>query len=68
MDDLIDTPVKIKGQAGGLAVYAKYGSDHMREIGKKGAETFWNKYTLQPIGINEFAIVDRKTNQIVATR
>lgn len=52
---------------GGKAVYLKYGTDHMRKLGKAGAAATWNRYTLQPINLNDFAMVNKETGQIVAT-
>ena len=55
------------GRRGGRATVAKYGADHMREIGKRGAAAFWKRYTLQPVGLNDFAIVKRDdTREVVA--
>ena len=54
------------GRLGGKATARKYGKEHMAEIGRKGAETTWTRYTLQPIGVNQFAMVNKETNQIVA--
>lgn len=34
----------VRGQAGGLAVLAKYGPEHFREMGRKGFESFTSKY------------------------
>lgn len=48
------------GRRGGRATVAKYGADHMAEIGRKGAATFHKRYRLQPVGLNDFAIVSRK--------
>ena len=54
------------GRLGGKATAKKYGNEHMAEIGKKGAEATWEKYTLQPAGTSRFAMVNKETNQIVA--
>jgi general stress protein YciG len=54
------------GRMGGLATFARHGPDHMRTIGKRGAATFWKRYTMQPAGLSDFAIVKRKTNEVVA--
>ena len=52
---------------GGQAVVKKYGSEYMREIGKKGARSFHTKYALKPVGTVNFAIVRRSDNVIVNT-
>ncbi len=49
------------GRKGGLATFAKYGSDHFRNIGKRGARVFWSRYKLEPVGQSDFAIVNRET-------
>jgi general stress protein YciG len=54
------------GRIGGQALYAKKGPDYFREIGRKGAETTWNKYSLVPMGTNQFAMVERETGRVVA--
>jgi len=52
------------GQLGGLTTLKRYGKKHMSEIGKQGARVFWETYTLSPIGLTKFAIVNRKTRII----
>ena len=54
------------GRKGGLATVARHGPDHMRQIGKRGARAFWNRYTLRPAGLSDFAIVRRETNEVIA--
>lgn len=51
---------------GGKTTSKKYGKDHMRAIGKKGAESTWAKYTLQPVGLNNFALVEKETGEVKA--
>lgn len=53
------------GRKGGLAVFNKYGSEYMRQIGKKGAEVFHSIYYVQPVGIRSWVIVGRKDNKII---
>lgn len=53
---------------GGKAVFKKYGREYMQAIGRKGAQAFWAKYKLVPIQANNFAIVNKETNEIVATQ
>jgi general stress protein YciG len=54
------------GSKGGRVTVAKHGREHMRKIGSKGAAAFWKRYTLRPAGTSDFAIVDRKTNEVIA--
>lgn len=54
------------GRRGGKATVAKHGREHMRRIGRRGAETFWKRYTLRPTGTSDFAIVDRETDKVIA--
>lgn len=54
------------GQLGGRATLARYGHDHMRRIGKRGAVTFHRLYQLEPAGINDFAILKRETGEVIA--
>lgn len=53
------------GRLGGKRTFEKYGSDHMRAIGKRGALVFHAKYQLVPVHMSEFAIVDRLTGKVV---
>jgi general stress protein YciG len=52
------------GRIGGLTTYDRYGSEHMAEIGRKGAEVTWSRYNLAPIGTSQWAIVNKKTGEI----
>lgn len=54
------------GRRGGCATVAKHGREHMQRIGKRGAATFWQRYTLRPAGTSDFAITDRKTGKVIA--
>jgi hypothetical protein len=54
------------GSRGGKKTVQKYGPEHMREIGKRGAATTWTRYHWSPIGQNNFALVERETGQVVA--
>ena len=54
------------GKKGGLATLARYGPEHMRAIGKRGAAVFWNRYSLKPAGTSQFAIVKRDTSEVIA--
>lgn len=53
------------GRRGGRATVKKYGREHMSKIGKRGAAAFHRLYALQPVGLNDFAIVKRKDTRIV---
>lgn len=54
------------GKLGGLATLKKHGKSHMATIGKKGAIAFWKKYTLKPVNLSHFAIVNRQSGIIIA--
>ncbi len=54
------------GRRGGRATVAKHGREHMQTIGKRGAVTFWKRYTLRPAGTSDFAITKRKTGEVIA--
>lgn len=56
------------GKKGGLETVRKYGVEHMREIGKRGASVTWSRYSLAPVGIAQYAMVDRETQRVVAIR
>jgi hypothetical protein len=43
----------------------RYGSDCFKNWGRRGAEIFWEKYTLVPKGINAFAIIDKKSGEFI---
>lgn len=49
----------------GRALFEKYGSEYMREIGKKGAKTFHSRYYVQPHAFKGWVIVGRKDNKII---
>lgn len=51
---------KQAASAGGRAVVAKYGRDHMRDLAYK-----WHaKYELKPYDGNDFLIVERTTGRV----
>jgi general stress protein YciG len=54
------------GRRGGRATVAKHGREHMQRIGKRGAASFWKRYTLRPAGTSDFAITNRKTGKVIA--
>jgi len=51
---------------GGKRTAERHGSAHMARIGRKGAQTLHELYRLEPTLLNNFALVHRATNQIVA--
>lgn len=54
------------GRLGGIATVKKHGKNHMRSIGKKGAQRFHELYQLHPVGQMDFAVVRRSDNTIVS--
>lgn len=56
------------GRLGGKSTVARYGPEHMRAIGKKGAATLWRRYALYPFELSKYALVDRESGQIRAIR
>ena len=50
---------------GGRSTHAKYGSEHMRAIGKRGAKVFWTRYSMKPVGTSGWAILRRADNSVV---
>jgi hypothetical protein len=55
-----------RGQAGGLALVAKRGREHMQRIGKRGAAVTWKRYRLSPVGTSNYALVSRETGEVKA--
>jgi len=53
------------GSLGGRATVARHGREHMQAIGRLGADVFWQRYHLAPVGTSGFAIVSRETNRII---
>jgi hypothetical protein len=54
------------GRLGGIATRDRYGSEHFRKIGKRGAQTTWTRYKLVPVAQDNFAMVHRKTGEVKA--
>lgn len=48
------------------ALVEKRGAEHMREIGRRGAKTTHKRYRFAPVGTRGWALVGRKTGEIVA--
>jgi hypothetical protein len=55
-----------KHQAAGRALVAKYGIEHMRRIGRRGAARFYQLYAWRPIYQSQFALVAKATGQVIA--
>jgi hypothetical protein len=49
------------GRLGGTTTFERHGSEHMSKIGRRGAKAFHEKYSLEPIYLNDFAIRLRKS-------
>jgi hypothetical protein len=43
----------------------RYGPDCFKNWGRRGAEIFWEKYMLLPVGFNAFAIINKRSGKIV---
>ena len=52
------------GSLGGNSTVARYGKDYMQELGRKGAEKFWELYRLVPASISGWLIVNRETGEV----
>lgn len=65
VSDKVKAANRRKARLGGLALFQKYGPDYMEKLGRKGGQKTWEKYTLQPVGQSQYALVDRETNKIV---
>ena len=51
---------------GGKALFQKYGSNHMRQIGKSGQAKFKKLYAWKPAGTSGWALVRRSDGSVVA--
>lgn len=56
------------GRRGGNQTFNRYGPEHMRKIGKRGAATLWARYALYPYELSKFVLVDRTTGTVKAIR
>jgi len=54
------------GSAGGRKLFELKGRDYFVELGKRGAARFYELYHWQPYSTSQFALVSKKTGQIVA--
>jgi hypothetical protein len=56
----------IAGSRGGKRTAKRFGKRYMRKIGKWGAHVMHSRYALEPVALNDFALVHRDTGQVVA--
>ena len=54
------------GRRGGKTTLKRYGKRYMKRLAKWGAHRMHAKYKLEPYGQSDFALVDRKTNEVKA--
>lgn len=59
---------KQAGAIGGRQTYTRHGRSHMQQIGKRGAATTWTRYQLSPVGLTEYAMVERATGKIICIK
>ena len=62
----MDKKKQAAGRAGGLATLAKHGRGWFKAIGAMGAKSLHQRYKLEPVDLNDFALVNRKTGEIKA--
>lgn len=56
----------IAGSKGGRTTVKRYGKRYMRRLGRWGAHVMHSLYRLEPVELNDFAIVHRETGEIKA--
>lgn len=56
----------VAGRRGGNETLRRHGAEHFKKIGEKGARTFHARYRFTPTGLNDFAIANRATGEVVA--
>lgn len=54
------------GRLGGLQTAHRHGREHMQAIGRRGAAVTWERYTLKPVDIAGWAMVERGSGRIKA--
>lgn len=54
-------------RAAAQALIEQRGLEHMRQIGKRGAKTFYRRYKFVPAGTSGWAIVSRADNTVIRT-
>ena len=56
----------IAGAQGGKRTVKRYGKQYMRQLAKLGAHVMHSLYRREPVLLNDFAIVDRRTGKAVS--
>lgn len=56
----------IAGRKGGLRTAKRYGKRYMKRLAKWGAHRMHSTYRLEPVLLNDFALVHRETGRPVA--
>ena len=54
------------GAKGGKKTVKRYGKRYMKKLGRWGAHCMHSTYALEPVALNDFAIVHRETGLIKA--
>ena len=54
------------GRKGGKRTVKRHGKRFMKKIGKWGAHRMHSTYRLEPVALNDFALVHRETGEIKA--
>lgn len=54
------------GRKGGLATLKKFGKRYFKKLGKLGAHRMHATYKLEPVDLNDFALVHRETGKVKA--
>jgi hypothetical protein len=54
------------GSKGGRKTVKRYGLRYMRRLGKWGAHRMHATYRLEPVNLNDFALVHRETGEVKA--
>jgi len=56
----------LAGAKGGRKTVKRHGKRYMRRLGKWGAHVMHSLYDLEPVELNDFALVHKETGVIVA--
>lgn len=64
MSDRLSQVRAIAGSKGGRSTVKRHGRQHMSRIGKRGAQSMHTTYRLEPVFLNDFAIVHRITGEV----
>jgi hypothetical protein len=54
------------GRKGGKTTVKRYGKRHMKKLGRWGAHRMHATYRLEPVALNDFALVHRETGAVKA--